>query len=437
MKILLIGNGAREHIIGEILKASPKNVELVVFASANNPGLMKLANTYQVGDLKNNQEIIKLATEQKVDFAVIGPEAPLAQGIVDELLKAGIKSVGPTKELAQLETSKTFTRELLKEYKIPVNPEYMIFKSTKGLEDWLQHLEESFVIKPDGLTGGKGVKVSGDHFQNMNEGLSIIQELISNGQSVIVEEKLVGQEFSLMSLTDGEHLIHFPAAQDNKRAFVDDKGPNTGGMGSYSMADFSMPFLNADDINQAQKINEQVAKALKKKTGQAYKGILYGNFIAVKNGIKLIEYNARFGDPEAMNVLSVFKSDFVEACLGIINDNLDQVKAEFEAKATVCKYLVPTGYPENPVKDQTINTSQVDLNKVDLYYAAVDKQGDNLNLTGSRAVALVAKHQDLYEAEKIVEKEIQKVIGPVFHREDIGTKELIEKRIKMLEKVRL
>lgn len=436
MKVLLIGNGAREHIIAKKIVASPKNVQLAVFASANNPGLKELSSAYQLDDLKDSQAIVKFATEQKIDWAIIGPEAPLAQGIVDELEKVAIKSVGPYRELALIETSKSFARELFKEYNLAINPEFMIFQSMAGVDDWLLHLEESFVIKPDGLTGGKGVKVAGDHFQNMNEGLAIIQDLIEQGQKVIIEEKLIGQEFSLMSLTDGQYLIHLPAVQDNKRALVDDKGSNTGGMGSYSCADFSLPFLKPEDISQAQKINEQVVKALKDKTGRPYKGVLYGNFIAVKDGLKIIEYNARFGDPEAMNVLSVFKSDFVEGCQGIINGNLNKVKVEFEEKSTVCKYAVPQGYPGNPVKDQPINVSQIDKSKVDIYYAAVDQREDGLYLTGSRAVALVGKHQDLYEAEKLVEEEMQKIIGPVFHREDIGTRRLIDKRIEMMKELR-
>ena len=391
---------------------------------------------YQVGDLKNNQAILDFAKKSQVDFAVIGPEGPLANGLVDDLLSSGIKSVGPLKELAQVESSKSFTRELLEQAKININPEFMVFESMEGMEDWIEHLEENFVIKPDGLTGGKGVKVSGDHFNNMNEGLQIIKELLDEGIKVIVEEKLIGQEFSLMTMTDGTHFIHLPAVQDNKRVNVGDFGPNTGGMGSYSCADFSLPFLNDQDIIEARIINEQVAAALKAKTGQAYKGILYGNFIAVKNGLKLIEYNARFGDPEAMNVLTVLKSDFAEICQAVANGSLDKIKPEFYQLATVCKYAVPEGYPADPVKNQILDTSLVDKNKVAVYYAAVDQRADGLYLTGSRAVAIVAKHQDLFEAEKLAEEQICKIKGPVFHRPDIGTKSLIDKRVEMMKKIR-
>ena len=436
MKVLLVGNGAREHIIGKSVKRSSKNPDLAVFASAHNPGLMELAASYQIGEMSDKTAIIDFAQRQKVDWAIIGPEACLAQGLVDDLEQAGIMAVGPSQALAQIETSKSFARELFKEYHIPVNPEFMVFDSPDGVEEWLDHLRGQFVIKPDGLTGGKGVKVAGDHFKTMNEGLEIIRQLLDLGQRVVLEEKLIGQEFSLMSFTDGLHAVHLPAAQDNKRALAGDLGPNTGGMGSYACADFSLPFLTPDDIKAAQKINEQVIDALKSKTGRPYRGILYGNFIAVNKGVKIIEYNARFGDPEVMNVLTVLRSDFTDICQGIIRGNLDKVKVYFENAATVCKYLVPAGYPLNPVKDVTINVGAVDQQKVDIYYAAVDQKKDGLYLTGSRAVALVAKHPDLFAAEKIVEAEIDKVIGPLQHRRDIGTPKLINSRMESLKKIR-
>ena len=418
------------------LKKSASAVELICFASSINPGIKEISSAYRVGELKNNTQIVSFATDQKAGWAIVGPEAPLAQGIVDVLGQVGIKSVGPTKNLAQIETSKSFTRKLFVEYKIAGLPEFEVFESIEGVEGWLQHLDESFVIKPDGLTGGKGVKVAGDHFNNMNEGLAIIEDLINDGQKVVLEEKLVGQEFSLMSLTDGEHLVHLPAVQDNKRAFNNDQGPNTGGMGSYSVANFSLPFLDPENIEMAQKINESTALALKNKFGQSYKGVLYGGFMVTKTGVKLIEYNARFGDPEAMNIFSLLKSDFVEACEAIINGNLDKVRVEFEPLSSVCKYAVPEGYPTAPAKDQKIDVSSVDKTKVDIYYAAVDQKEDGLYLTGSRAVAIVGKHRNLYEAERITEEEIKKIRGPVFHREDIGTRQLVEKRVKMMEEIR-
>src|SRR3989344_480305 len=444
-KVLLLGSGAREHALALALKSSKEEIELFVFGSSLNPGLKSLAAVYQVGNVTHNTAVLSFATTHKVDFAVIGPEAPLASGIVDVLEQIGIPAVGPAKNLAAVESSKSFARELLSEYKISGSPKFMVFQDLKGVEDWLNHLEGSFVIKQDGLASGKGVKVSGDHFKNISEGLAIIKNFLESGTRVVIEEKLIGQEFSLMSFADGEHLLHLPPVQDHKRALSGDLGPNTGGMGSYFCADFSLPFLTADDLKEASRINEAVAVALKKKCGPGYKGVLYGGFMATKSGVKLIEYNARFGDPEAMNVLSLFppktfpassSPDFLQICQAIIEGSLNKLKLELRPLATVCKYVVPEGYPESPVKEQVIDVSGVDENKVRIYYAAVDQRPDGLYLTGSRAVALVGLHADLFEAEKLVEIEIKKITGPVFHRADIGTKELVDKRVEMMKQLR-
>lgn len=429
MKILLIGSGAREHIIAKRLKDN-STTKLFVFASTNNPGILELAEDLLVGDLKSNKEILEYASHVKPDIAWIGPEAPLAQGIVDLLVALDIECVGPFRDLAKIETSKAFTRNLLVENNILAYPKFKVFYSEEGLEDFINTLE-AFVIKPDGLTGGKGVQVQGDHFQDFQESLPYMQELISKGESFIIEEKLLGQEFSLMSFCDGLHAQHMPAVQDHKRAYEDDKGPNTGGMGSYSCANHSLPFLKDEDIKEAQKINEQTLVSL-----AGYKGVLYGGFIATKDGVKLIEYNARFGDPEVMNYLSILKTDLTDISEAIVKGELDQIKVEFENKATVCKYIVPEGYPAKAVKDKLIDISEIDQKKVDLYYASLDKTDEGLFLKGSRTLGIVAKADTLKEAEEIVQREIEKVKGPVFFRKDIGTKGLIDQRIKMMEELR-
>ena len=189
-----------------------------------------------------------------------------------------------------------------------------------------------------------------------------------------------------------------PIIQDHKRAFEDDKGPNTGGMGTYSDADHSLPFLNDADIENAKKINELTLKALNSKTGLLYKGILYGGFMAVNSGVRLIEYNARFGDPEAMNIFSLLKTDFIDICKSIISGDLDKCKIEFLNKATVCKYAVPNGYPDDPIKNKPINIDHiVDLDNV--FFASVDSSDEGLIETGSRTLACISIQDSIYEAE--------------------------------------
>lgn len=232
-KILLIGNGAREHVIAETLKKSKHEVELFVVGKTKNPGLVNLAKEYLLADVTNKDAIRDFALRMQPDFAILGPEAPIAAGIADLLLQLEIHSVSPLQTVGRLESSKSFTRDLLEKYKIHGNPKFKTFTSDEGLEKFFDELEDNFVVKADGLKGGKGVKVSGDHLNGKAEGLAYARECLKESGRVVVEEKLIGQEFSLMSFCDGEHTAEMIAVQDHKRAYEGDKGPNTGGMGSY------------------------------------------------------------------------------------------------------------------------------------------------------------------------------------------------------------
>jgi len=229
-------------------------------------------------------------------------------------------------------------------------------------------------------------------------------------------------------LTDGKTVVATPPVQDHKRAHEGDKGPNTGGMGSYSCKNHLLPFLKKEYVEKALEITKKVAEAINQETGLYYKGVMYGGFILTKDGVKLIEYNARFGDPEAMNVLPLLKTDFVSICQAIIVQELDRIKVEFEKKATVCKYIVPEGYPNEPVKNEKIEVAEPGKSK--MYYASVYQKEYDLYMSGSRAIAFLGIGDDLEEAEKIAEDATNSVNGKVFHRKDIGTKELIEKKIK-------
>ncbi|MFL2994364.1 MAG: phosphoribosylamine--glycine ligase [Candidatus Neomarinimicrobiota bacterium] len=343
--------------------------------------------------------------------------------------------VGPKKDLAQVETSKSFTRNLLVEYKIPGCPKFKTFESMDGVKEFLSLLGDNYVVKYDGLAGGKGVKVAGDHLHSHDEALIYCEELIKKGGHFLIERKLIGEEFSLMSFCDGENLSHMPAVQDHKRAYEGDTGPNTGGMGTYSDSDHKLPFLEDSHIKSAQKINEQTAKALKQKFGEGYKGILYGGFIATNAGVQLIEYNARFGDPEAMNVLSILETDFIDICKSIISGNLSNLDINFKNVATVCKYAVPDGYPDNPVKGNPIDVSNI-KDKNLLFHASVELKDEKLIQMGSRAIAVVGHGESIWEAEQIAEKNISKVQGPLFHRKDIGTTELIQQKINHMVSIK-
>jgi len=437
--ILLVGNGAREHAMAEAIMRSAEKQLLFSYMKANNPGIASLSEKTKIGGYADLTAITLFAQENKIELAVIGPEDPLNNGVVDALALTGIPAVGPNKSLARLETSKSFTRNLVNKYNIPGNPRYQVFTSMNGVETFLNSLE-GIVLKPDGLTGGKGVLVQGDHFTSKEEAMNLCAQILQESSSVIVEEKFDGEEFSLQCLCDGKTVVGTPLVQDHKRRFDGDKGPNTGGMGSYSLPDHSMPFLKPSDIEEGLEITRQVAAALLKETGSPYKGVMYGGFIATKNGAKLLEYNARFGDPEAMNILPLLKTDFVSICRHIIDGTLDRLKIEFESKATVCKYVVPKGYglpADHPDAASSKAKIEVgDVGKARLYYSSVDKREDGLYLSSSRAIGIVGISDTLDAARQIAEKGVQAVKGPVAYREDIGTDALIQKRIDHMKAIR-
>ena len=435
MNVLIVGSGAREHALARAIKKSKIINKLYCLASNVNPGIKNVSENFIVGNINDPEVVTSFAKQNSIDIAIIGPEAPLASGIVDALQDIEVGCVGPTKALAQIETSKSFTRNLMKNFKVNGLPIYETFTNMDGVVDLLAELGENYVVKFDGLMGGKGVKVAGDHLSSHSEAVSYCEEIIAGGGKFVIEEKLIGEEFSLMSFCDGRNLIHMPPVQDHKRAYENDTGPNTGGMGSYNDINQTLPFLNNEDIVRAQNINSQIAEALKKEFGVGYKGILYGGFIATAENVKVIEYNARFGDPEALNVLALFESDFLELCLAIIEGNLNKYKINFSNKASVCKYAVPEGYPDKPVKNLPIDVSKSG-NPENLYYASVDINEGQLVEAGSRTAAVVGIADSLQDAEKIAETEISKIDGPLFHRTDIGTVKLVTKRIQHMESLR-
>jgi phosphoribosylamine--glycine ligase len=433
MKILLIGNGAREHIMAEKLTDSKKCDELFVFAGSINPGIRDLAKIYHVGDMNDVNSVKEFARKNKPDFAVVGPENPIAAGVVDALLEIGVKSASPTKDLGQLESSKSFTRELLTKYSIPGNPDFRTFTGEEGMLDYAKKLGR-IVVKADGLRSGKGVHVQGDHFDTIEEGIGYAKECLKSDGRVVIDEKLIGQEFSLMSFSDGEHVIDMPPIQDHKRAYDGDTGPNTGGMGCYNYPG-NLPFLTDKDLSDAHEINVKVVAALKKELGKPYRGVIYGGFIAVKNGVKLIEYNARLGDPEAMNALSILETDFADICMAMIEGNLDKLDIKFAKKATVVKYAVPEGYPVNPIKGAEFRIGALPKG-VKVYFASVNESGGKLLMGGSRTVAFVGIADTIEKAEKLAQKGVEAVDGPVFYRKDIGTERLIRKRVDMMKELR-
>lgn len=435
----MVGKDGRTDAIAAAVRRSSIVCMLAVYSEFRIKGLVDKADVFERGRTTDVAAMLAFAKSFKPDLVIVGPEEPLEAGLVDVIIaELGVPCFGPTKSLARIETSKAWARALVDKYGIPGNPENREFRSIDGLADYVRELGD-VVVKPDGLTGGKGVRVMGDHLHSAEEAIAYASELVASKGSAVVEERLEGEEFSLQTITDGRTFVHCPLVQDQKRLEDGDLGPNTGGMGSYSFADGLLPFLEASEVEQAKRTNEDVIKALEIETGEPYRGVLYGGFMATRNGLRLIEYNARFGDPEAMNVLPLLTTDFVEMCQATVVGRLSDVHVEFAKKASVCKYVVPVNYPDKHVGDDVITVDEDSMAEagIECFWAATNLGDDGkVHLTGSRGVAFVGVGDSLVEAEALAERGASSVGGMVSHRHDIGTAELVQRRMVHMKSLR-
>ncbi len=441
-RVLLVGSGAREHAIASTLAKIPE-VELCAAMSSSNPGIMKLAKNTLVTQISEPRAVSDYAKKMRIELAFVGPEAPLVSGVIDALTELGVRCVGPTKTLASLEGDKAFCRQLLSKYGIAGNPLFRVFTNI-GEAEYFLRTAGPVAIKPAGLTGGKGVKVTGEDLPSKEAEVAyardIFQNQIGGGQKLVVEELLDGEEYSLQAFVDGRNVHVMPLVQDHKRAYENDSGPNTGGMGSYSDRNHLLPFVSGKDLEVSSRIMSDVVHALRSETGEEYKGILYGQFMLARShdeerlSPKLIEFNCRFGDPEAMNVLSLLSEEtsFLEVCERIADGTLRAKHFSFQNKVTVCKYLVPAGYPEHAVAPQPVTVDEKALAQHDagFFYASVDMKDGRVITTSSRTIAVVGIADTISRAERIAEAATTHIQGPLRHRRDIGTERLIRKRIE-------
>lgn len=438
MKVLSVGGGAREHSVVEALKRS--NAEIYSVMKNKNPGIAGESVEFVLMDESQVEQVADWAVSKGVDIAVIGPEGPLGEGIVDVLESKGIPCVGPSQAAAQIEISKEYARDLMKRNNIPGNVEYRVFDNLDDIRPFLEEFGKDVVVKPIGLTGGKGVKIMGEHLHSHDDVVEYCREVLENqigGQAkVLIEEKCVGEEFTLQAFCDGETLSPMPAVQDHKRAYEGDEGPNTGGMGSYSESSGLLPFLSRKEYDEAVGIMQRTIDAMREE-GTPYKGILYGQFMVTPDGLRLIEYNARFGDPESMNVLPILEDDFLAICQDIVNGNLS-AGVRFENKATVVKYVVPVGYGIKSQSGEKVHLDEGSIKNTgaELYYASVNEEGGQIYTTTSRSLGVVGIANTIMDAEAISEEGLKFVSGNVFMRHDIGKPESIRKKIQRMENLR-
>lgn len=413
MKILIIGSGGREHAIAKKIMDSPQVTE--VFCAKGNPGMSR--DGIQVVDIAedNHAALIDFAKENTIDWTFVGPEIPLLKGIVDDFQQAGLAIFGPNQAAAMIEGSKEFAKKLMVDNQIPT-ADYAAFTDYQAACDYVTEKGAPIVIKADGLAAGKGVTVA----MTLKEALQALKEMMTDhrfgesGDKVVVEEFLAGEEFSLMAFVKNEKVYPMVIAQDHKRAYDNDEGPNTGGMGAYS----PVPQISEAMVEKAISEILQPAANGMMKNGTPFTGILYAGLIATATGPKVIEFNARFGDPETQVVLPRLTSDLAQ----IINDLLKNQEPEltWSDQASVGVVLAAEGYPNDYQKGMTLP----DFNdQVTVYYAGVTQGTEQMESSGGRVLVVEAEAGTIQEAQAQVYQALSKAeAAGYFYRSDIGSK---------------
>jgi phosphoribosylamine--glycine ligase len=462
--ILVVSYGAREvAMIDAFTRSINYDVKVYVADKQRNPFNVKMAVKHVVVPDLNVEEICKFAENNKdeIDFGIVGPEKPIIDGVRDLVEKRTcIPVICPKKDCA-IEASKVQQRLLFQKIVPEVNPRFKIFNPNdyksqdevrKAVYEWLDELENKAVVKPDQPAAGKGVGVWGDHFTTREQ---LFEHFMANFQhgSVIIEEKIDGEESSFQAFCDGKHLVPLPETRDYKRAFDNDRGPNTGGMGSYKDVGDVLPFMTAADRVKEVEIVRRIFEKWEVKDGNSLRGVpFYVAFMHTGKEPKILENNSRPGDPEIINILPVLKDDFVDVCFKILEGNL--TKIELKKAATVVTYKVPPNYGgymeafpqlvnKNEIGKPVNLTKAYELTKkygekIRIYPASMEIRNGETYALKSRAVGVVGIGEDMEEARKISLDGIKAIKGgALWHRKDIASKRHIEKSMRHMEKLRL
>ncbi|WHH58189.1 phosphoribosylamine--glycine ligase [Petroclostridium sp. X23] len=419
MKILVVGGGGREHTIVWKISQNPQVDK--VYCAPGNGGIAQIAECVDI-KVMDFDSLVKFAQDHKIDMTIIGPDDPLAAGIVDAFEAKGLRVFGPNKAAAIIEGSKVFSKDLMKKYGIPTAA-YEVFENSEDAVKYLKNTSYPTVVKAEGLALGKGVIIA----QNYDEAVDAVHQIMEDkafgeaGNRIVIEEFLIGQEVSVLSFVDGTTIIPMVSAQDHKRALDNDQGLNTGGMGTFSPSRIYTPEL-ADYCME--NIFKPTVQAMNQE-GRKFKGILYFGIILTQDGPKVLEYNARFGDPETQVVLPRLKTDLVEIFNAVIDEKLSDINVEWEDNAAVCVVMASGGYPQKYQNGYTIQGLEdaEAIAGVKVFHAGT-KLKDNIILTaGGRVLGVTAMGSNLNEAIKTAYEGVRKITFKDAHyRTDIGIK---------------
>lgn len=437
-RVLVVGSWAKEEITIVNLKKNPQ-LKVYCYMDTRNPGIVQRVTGYRVGSLYDIEAITAYAEENQIDLTLVTTAAPLEAGLADMMESKGMKVFGPTKSSARLESDKAFTRRLIKKYLPHAVPRFEVFDNTEEAIDFARRLDWEVAVKPIGLTDGLGVKVAGQQLEDRQDIIDYIEEIhqkqVSGHSQVIIEEKLTGVEFTVQCFVYDEIVVPTPSVQDYKKLLNDEKGPNTASMGSYSDSGVLLPFMNRKDYDDAVSVVRESVKAFKQETGHRCVGFLYGQFMLCKDGIKLIEYNFRPGDPEWMNTVILLEDNIAEIVEQMMAGQCPE--PVFRPEATVCKYITPPEYPYklDQVLDVTVETTGIKKAGAELYWSCgLDAEG-KLQVGTERGLALIASDGSIYEAKKKVEAALNFVEGKYHYRTDIGTPGLVKDKIEVIKNI--
>lgn len=426
-KILLLGNGGREAVIAEYVS---KGYSLYSIMPYENPSIaenVKNSNgKFIIGDPFDKELVRNFIQEEGIENCIISSDNLLQEGLIDLARSLGLKTFGPTSKGAKIEWSKTYALDIVAKFA----PE-MIIKNynVKDINDLKRvidiYQDDSFVIKPEGLTGGKGVKVGGIHFKGKDEGFEYAKSCLEGSGNVIIQDKVEGREFTVTGLTDGKNLVITPTTFDYPYRFDEDKGPGTGGMGCLGFENGLLPFLTEEDIRVCSKLIKETIEYVNRDSLE-FNGVIYGGFFKCKDGIKFIEFNARFGDPESLNILNAIDTPFTELFENIQNQTLSYENCKFKKVNTFTVYIVSPNYAINSSKVPckfTLKRSEIEKQGVKIYFASAKHvDGDNYESVGnSRLFAAVYSSKSMYKArEKVYEALKGNVDEGLHYRKDIG-----------------